>query len=190
VRARRPAGFHDERRVGGPCRRRVIPGLAARVRDVRILPARTPPAPARCLRDAGCVENGLVPSGRCPSGSINAAHPIGPPMSVAAVGVRGWEGAAGYQLYVLSFADGNGDGLGDLIGALERLDYLAWLGVDLVWLSPFYVSPLADWGLRRRGPLSCRSTISRPRRLRCACRERASTRHPRPTRSSRQPHLA
>jgi alpha-glucosidase len=67
-------------------------------------------------------------------------------MSVAALGARWWEGAAGYQLYVPSFADGNGDGLGDLMGALERLDYLAWLGVDLVWLSPFYVSPLVDWG--------------------------------------------
>jgi alpha-glucosidase len=61
-------------------------------------------------------------------------------------GRRWWEGAAGYQLYVPSFADGNGDGIGDLIGALERLDYLAWLGVDLVWLSPFYLSPLADHG--------------------------------------------
>lgn len=59
---------------------------------------------------------------------------------------RWWEGAAGYQVYVPSFADGNGDGSGDLIGVLERLDYLAWLGVDLIWLSPFYVSPLADHG--------------------------------------------
>jgi alpha-glucosidase len=56
------------------------------------------------------------------------------------------ERAAGYQVYVPSFADGNGDGMGDLIGALERLDHLAWLGIDLVWLSPFYVSPLADHG--------------------------------------------
>jgi alpha-glucosidase len=61
-------------------------------------------------------------------------------------GRRWWDGAAGYQIYVPSFADGNGDGMGDLIGVLERLDYLAWLGVDLIWLSPFYVSPLADLG--------------------------------------------
>jgi alpha-glucosidase len=59
---------------------------------------------------------------------------------------RWWDDAAGYQVYVPSFADGNGDGMGDLIGVLERLDYLAWLGVDLIWLSPFYVSPLADYG--------------------------------------------
>ena len=57
-----------------------------------------------------------------------------------------WDGAAGYQVYVPSFADGNGDGLGDLLGVVDRLDYLAWLGIDLVWLTPFYVSPLADHG--------------------------------------------
>jgi alpha-glucosidase len=49
-------------------------------------------------------------------------------------------------VYVPSFADGNGDGLGDLIGILDRLDYLAWLGIDLIWLTPFYLSPLADLG--------------------------------------------
>ena len=59
---------------------------------------------------------------------------------------RWWEGAAGYEIYVPSFADGNGDGLGDLTGICARLDYLAWLGIDLVWLTPFYLSPLADHG--------------------------------------------
>jgi len=43
-------------------------------------------------------------------------------------------------------ADGNGDGLGDLTGICERLEYLAWLGIDLIWLTPFYLSPLADHG--------------------------------------------
>jgi 1,4-alpha-glucan branching enzyme len=57
---------------------------------------------------------------------------------------RWWEGAAGYEIYVPSFADGNGDGLGDLTGICARLDYLAWLGIDLIWLTPFYLSPLAD----------------------------------------------
>jgi alpha-glucosidase len=57
-----------------------------------------------------------------------------------------WHGAAGYQVYVPSFADGDGDGLGDLRGLHDRLDYLAWLGVDLLWLTPFYPSPLADHG--------------------------------------------
>jgi len=59
---------------------------------------------------------------------------------------RWWERAAGYEIYVPSFADGNGDGLGDLTGICERLDYLAWLGIDLIWLTPFYLSPLADHG--------------------------------------------
>jgi alpha-glucosidase len=57
-----------------------------------------------------------------------------------------WKQAAGYEIYVPSFADGNGDGLGDLRGICERLGYLAWLGIDLIWLTPFYLSPLADHG--------------------------------------------
>ncbi|MGL4177796.1 MAG: alpha-amylase family glycosyl hydrolase [Dermatophilaceae bacterium] len=51
-----------------------------------------------------------------------------------------------YQIYPQSFADGNGDGVGDLPGALERLDHLAWLGVDVVWFSPLFASPFADAG--------------------------------------------
>ena len=51
-----------------------------------------------------------------------------------------------YQIYPQSFADGNGDGIGDLAGALERLDHLAWLGVDAVWFSPLFTSPFADAG--------------------------------------------
>lgn len=54
--------------------------------------------------------------------------------------------AVGYEVYLRSFADGNGDGLGDLIGLHGRLDYLAWLGVDLVWITPFFPSPMADQG--------------------------------------------
>jgi alpha-glucosidase len=57
-----------------------------------------------------------------------------------------WRNAVVYQIYPRSFADGNGDGTGDLIGARERLPYLAWLGVDAIWLSPFYTSPLNDGG--------------------------------------------
>jgi maltose alpha-D-glucosyltransferase/alpha-amylase len=51
-----------------------------------------------------------------------------------------------YQIYPQSFADSNGDGIGDFPGALERLDYLAWLGVDAVWFSPCFRSPFADAG--------------------------------------------
>ncbi len=51
-----------------------------------------------------------------------------------------------YQVYPRSFQDRNGDGVGDLPGILERLDYLEWLGVDAVWLSPIFPSPMADFG--------------------------------------------
>lgn len=67
-------------------------------------------------------------------------------MSTAAVGVPWWERAVIYQVYPRSYADANGDGIGDLPGLTARLDHLAWLGVDAVWLSPTFPSPNADWG--------------------------------------------
>jgi alpha-glucosidase len=57
-----------------------------------------------------------------------------------------WRDAVIYQIYVRSFADGDGDGIGDLMGIRSRLPYLADLGVDAVWLTPFYRSPMADGG--------------------------------------------
>ena len=57
-----------------------------------------------------------------------------------------WKEAVFYQVYPRSFADGNGDGIGDLIGVIERLGYLADLGVDAIWLSPHYPSPQVDLG--------------------------------------------
>jgi alpha-glucosidase len=57
-----------------------------------------------------------------------------------------WRDAAIYQLYVRSFADGNGDGIGDLAGVRAHLPYLAELGVDAVWLNPWYPSPMFDGG--------------------------------------------
>ncbi|NBE94711.1 glycoside hydrolase family 13 protein [Nonomuraea sp. KC401] len=57
-----------------------------------------------------------------------------------------WRDAVIYQVYVRSFADGNGDGVGDLIGVRDRLPYLTRLGVDALWLTPFYTSPMADFG--------------------------------------------
>ncbi|MFS8479323.1 MAG: alpha-amylase family glycosyl hydrolase [Micromonosporaceae bacterium] len=57
-----------------------------------------------------------------------------------------WRGAVVYHIYPRSFADSDGDGLGDLEGVRRNLDYLQWLGVDGFWLSPFYRSPFADGG--------------------------------------------
>jgi alpha-glucosidase len=57
-----------------------------------------------------------------------------------------WKAGVLYQVYVRSFRDSNGDGVGDLPGVIQRLDYLQWLGVDGIWLSPVTVSPNADWG--------------------------------------------
>ncbi len=57
-----------------------------------------------------------------------------------------WASAVFYQIYPRSFADGNGDGTGDLIGIRERLDHLVELGVDALWISPFYRSPMIDGG--------------------------------------------
>src|SRR3954467_14377137 len=57
-----------------------------------------------------------------------------------------WQTGIIYQIYPRSFADSNGDGVGDLRGVIQRLDYLTWLGVDALWLSPIYPSPLADMG--------------------------------------------
>lgn len=57
-----------------------------------------------------------------------------------------WREAVFYQIYPRSFADSNGDGVGDLGGIRAHLDELAWLGIDALWISPFYRSPMADFG--------------------------------------------
>jgi alpha-glucosidase len=57
-----------------------------------------------------------------------------------------WRDAVVYEIYVRSFADASGDGVGDLAGVRERLPYLRRLGVDAIWLTPFYPSPMADGG--------------------------------------------
>jgi oligo-1,6-glucosidase len=57
-----------------------------------------------------------------------------------------WQSATGYQIYPASFADSNGDGIGDIPGIIGKLDYLADLGIGFIWLSPVYASPMVDNG--------------------------------------------
>ena len=57
-----------------------------------------------------------------------------------------WQHGIVYQIYPRSFRDTNGDGIGDLPGIVEKLDYLSWLGVEALWVSPIYPSPMADFG--------------------------------------------
>jgi alpha-glucosidase len=71
-------------------------------------------------------------------------------MAAAAPSVTGqlawWQGAVIYQIYPRSFRDTNGDGIGDLAGIAQGLDYIAELGVDGIWISPFFTSPMRDFG--------------------------------------------
>lgn len=70
--------------------------------------------------------------------------PSAPPVSGKTA--EWWRGATIYQIYPRSFQDSNGDGIGDLAGITSRLGYVASLGVDAIWISPFYASPMADFG--------------------------------------------
>ena len=61
-------------------------------------------------------------------------------------GAAWWQAGIVYQIYPRSFMDSNGDGVGDLRGIIGRLDYLEWLGIDAIWISPIYPSPMCDFG--------------------------------------------
>ena len=68
------------------------------------------------------------------------------PASATGTLQRWWSDAVGYQVYLRSFADSDNDGVGDLGGVIGKLDYLRRLGVDFVWITPFYPTPGDDWG--------------------------------------------
>jgi hypothetical protein len=74
---------------------------------------------------------------------MTAPAPLAPP---SATSPDWWRGAVIYQIYPRSFCDANGDGIGDLPGATRQLEHVARLGVDGVWLSPFFTSPMRDFG--------------------------------------------
>lgn len=78
---------------------------------------------------------------------MNGSPPTGPTVSEASAGeVVWWRRGAVYQVYPRSFADSDGDGVGDLEGVRSHLDYIASLGVEAIWLSPVFPSPMADFG--------------------------------------------
>ena len=67
-------------------------------------------------------------------------------MSAKETSTAWWRRAVIYEIAAISFQDSNGDGYGDLAGLLQRIDYLKWLGVGAVWLTPIYKSPHQDFG--------------------------------------------
>lgn len=79
-----------------------------------------------------------------PTAGTGATAPVPSPQSIDQF--LWWQKGIIYQIYPRSFKDSNGDGVGDLNGIREKLPYLKWLGVDAVWLSPIYPSPMADFG--------------------------------------------
>ncbi len=84
------------------------------------------------------------------SGNQSHRGPNKSPLAIVkpdtSTGAEWWRGAVIYQIYPRSFLDTNGDGIGDLPGIVEKLDYVASLGVDGIWLSPFFTSPMSDFG--------------------------------------------
>src|SRR5579871_1941601 len=94
---------------------------------------------ARC--DALCIDRALILMG------IELDYDWQAGAMVMAERVPGWlRDAVAYEIYPQSFADSGGDGIGDLGGLIGRLPYLAWLGVDVLWLNPCFASPMGDAG--------------------------------------------
>ena len=86
------------------------------------------------------------PGQREESGSVTVPTPAGEPLPPPEEDPRWFQRAVFYEVLIRGFFDGNDDGTGDLPGLIAKLDYLQWLGVDCLWLLPFYPSPLRDGG--------------------------------------------
>ena len=108
--------------------------------------------------------------------------------SVPAAAEPWWRTGLLYQIYVRSFADSDGDGIGDLQGVLDRLDYLSWLGVDGLWLSPVTPSPNADWGYDVSDYCSVHAEYGTLADLDELVAAAGGLGHPGPARSGPQPH--
>ena len=116
-------------------------------------------------------------------------HTAGNERADRAVRMHWWQSAVLYQIYPRSFQDSNGDGVGDLHGITARLPYLAELGVDAIWLSPIFASPMADFGYDisdYTASIRCSARMARFRRAACggACARPQSA-----ARFRAQPHL-
>ena len=98
--------------------------------------------------DAATAQSSSMQSSSMPTSSMPAS-----PMHAGATGHAAthdpewFKRAVFYEVLVRGFADSNGDGTGDLRGLTDKLDYLQWLGIDCLWLPPFFSSPLRDGGL-------------------------------------------
>lgn len=104
------------------------------------------PRPAQPAQPGPAPEPSQAPEpGQALSGA-GTSEERDPDRVTGRAGADWWRSAVIYQVYVRSFADGDGDGTGDLAGVRARLPYLRDLGVDAIWFTPWYVSPLADGG--------------------------------------------
>src|SRR4051794_20118805 len=95
----------------------------------------------RAMRASNSLSGGGVTDTRDPSLDQPQTLPAAEP-----VRRHWWQRAVVYQIAVKSFQDSNGDGKGDLPGLIGHIDYLSWLGVNAVWLSPIQPSPMRDFG--------------------------------------------
>ena len=101
---------------------------------------------------------------------------------------RWWHGGVFYQIYPRSYADTNGDGVGDLPGIVSKLDHLARLGITAVWLSPVTVSPNRDWGYDVSDYRAIDPAFGTLDDLDTLVREAGAAGHPHPDGPGAQPH--
>lgn len=108
----------------------------------------SPPAPTPAVEPDSQRAVDTYATAAVDGASATAAPPAAAPATapLAVDDTNWWHGGVGYQVYPRSFADSDGDGVGDLWGVLERVDHIADLGVDFVWLNPVYPSPGLDHG--------------------------------------------